>query len=414
MKKNVEKAVYPGNMGFTEMYNLVRNAPPEVGNQFLTLVRADKYTEAIKIMEDFHHIKFDPSIYGKQIWMQGGHTAHRRAQRLERNQAIRERNKKKMEQPKKFFLTGEVMSGMKKADVTKGKRMKQIIIQKANVDGYYREKDGKQQFVKSHIRHVVTTERLLDSDLQKAHKIFVPAGKRKAYWRMDSREKKLARDMGAAAFKAGKPPVPALNKEFLDTFVKPGAEIGSSTPAMKEYARGWHEANLKPAGIREMMGIFGHAGEGKEPYETTLQDIEYYKELVRKYANSKKLIDEDTRVTTGALGLGGSDLTYAARSTATEIGHYLQDLPDLISEVPKEEIPFLMQILEQNNMIAYKKVTEYLKKAFRLASYTHTLGKEESRRSKREKAQSGDWTPHEQRFRERAKQRREDYSGGEG
>jgi hypothetical protein len=141
-KPALDKAVYPGNMGFVEMYQLVRQAPANVSRAFLDLVNSGRHSEAIKIMEDFHHLKFNPSIYGKQLAPSKKDPTKRRWQNTFAAQ----------------MLGFDPEAG--KRSLLKGKRMKHIIIQKANVDEYVRFRNGEPQMVKSHIRHVVTKERL--------------------------------------------------------------------------------------------------------------------------------------------------------------------------------------------------------------------------------------------------------------
>lgn len=354
-----EKAVYPGNMGFVEMHQLIRNAPPELAGKFMGTVNAGKYKDAIKMLEGYHRIKFDPSIYGKHLAPSKKNPMKRRWQSDPSYHFAARMLGFDPEKGKRGILKGE-------------KKMRHIIIQKAYVETYYRNRKGKHERVMGHPRHVVTVVK-------------------------DTERLKMAREMGAAAFSAGKSSAPAQNKEFLDTFIKPGAEVGSSSSAMKEYIRGWHEANLK----------------------TTPRDVEEFTALSIKFANSKKLIDEGIRVTTSALGMGGSDLTFSARMASTEMGHYLEDLPELIDIVPKEEMKFLMQILEQNNSVAYQKVNEYLKKPrplrkgkfFGFRMRKQELGEEEEKRGRKERSDSGEWTPSQERMSERAKQRKEDYGG---
>ncbi len=141
MKKNkVSKAVYPGNMGFVEMYQLVRNAPPELASKFTEAVKAGKYQAAIKMLEDYHHIKFNPSIYGKQLAPSKDPTKRRWQTAL---QGWPLTKGEKPERP--------------------GKKMKHVIIQKAQIDTYYRTRKGKREKVTGHVRHVVTVPKAGES-----------------------------------------------------------------------------------------------------------------------------------------------------------------------------------------------------------------------------------------------------------
>jgi hypothetical protein len=56
--------------------------------------------------------------------------------------------------------------------------------------------------------------------------------------------KKSPYEMGKEAHAKGLPGAPAANKEFMDAHVKPGAEVGSNSQAMKDYAKGWNAGNI--------------------------------------------------------------------------------------------------------------------------------------------------------------------------
>lgn len=51
-------------------------------------------------------------------------------------------------------------------------------------------------------------------------------------------------EYGEKAFHNGIVCVPALDKEFLEVYMK-GLQVGEGIPFLEEWARGWHEANRK-------------------------------------------------------------------------------------------------------------------------------------------------------------------------
>ena len=57
-------------------------------------------------------------------------------------------------------------------------------------------------------------------------------------------EKKSPFEYGKAAFLAGKVCTPAKDAEFLAAHIQGNNEIGAGLPALKEWLRGWHTANL--------------------------------------------------------------------------------------------------------------------------------------------------------------------------
>ena len=58
--------------------------------------------------------------------------------------------------------------------------------------------------------------------------------------------KGLAYEYGVKAFKKGLPSVPARDRKFLDDFLT-GNKVGNPNTIkyLKEWTKGWHEANLK-------------------------------------------------------------------------------------------------------------------------------------------------------------------------
>jgi len=61
----MRKAVYPGNLGLTEMYQFMTTAPLPLVVQFNTLIKRNKTKEAVRMLEEYFGIKFHTSIYGK-------------------------------------------------------------------------------------------------------------------------------------------------------------------------------------------------------------------------------------------------------------------------------------------------------------------------------------------------------------
>lgn len=166
-------------------------------------------------------------------------------------------------------------------------RIRPIIIQKAKIPGYMRIRDGKEQFVKGHIRHVVMVDRLADPDLRKA-----------------KRDKK----------------------------------------------------KTKAAILPDGSGFFvGTVGKGEH------FDVDRADDCV--WLTDKR---------------GKKRVIHLTKEQAKEVG---------------------------KNLVSISKA----RGGFRMARYTDTLGEEESKRAKKERSKTGDWTPHQERFRERARQRREDY-----
>jgi hypothetical protein len=61
------KAIYPGNLGFSEMYQFARNAPIHEVESFTRLLKEGKYRTAVRMLEEHQEKKFHPSIYGLQL-----------------------------------------------------------------------------------------------------------------------------------------------------------------------------------------------------------------------------------------------------------------------------------------------------------------------------------------------------------
>jgi hypothetical protein len=79
----------------------------------------------------------------------------------------------------------------------------------------------------------------------------------------------------------------------------------------------------------------------------------------------------------------------------------IQDLKDWADSEPKYRVKPKPSIGE-----------EIKKGVFRIRR-PKMMGEEESKRARKERSQTGEWTPSQKRMSERAKQRREDYGGGE-
>jgi hypothetical protein len=62
-----KKSVYSGNMGFVEVFRFMRNAPAEKVAEFQKLIKEEKLTSAVRLLEVWNKVKFHPSIYGKNL-----------------------------------------------------------------------------------------------------------------------------------------------------------------------------------------------------------------------------------------------------------------------------------------------------------------------------------------------------------
>jgi hypothetical protein len=124
-----------------------------------------------------------------------------------------------------------------------------------------------------------------------------------------SAERKAAAfKMGVDAFHAGKKPIPVLDKEFMDTFIQ-GAEVGSSSPAMEAYIRGWHKENLK-------------VGEAQEPYGRKLTT-----ESGQKLRSQTKIAQQIEQNQTTAVKFLRPELKRSVNNLLHGLGTYHNEIP---------------------------------------------------------------------------------------
>ena len=85
----------------------------------------------------------------------------------------------------------------------------------------------------------------------------------------------------------------------------------------------------------------------------------------------------------------------------------IQDLKDWADSEPKYRVKPKPSIEKSLS------IGEEIKKGVFRIRRPKMMGEEESKRAKKERSETGEWTPSQERMSERAKQRREDYGGEE-
>ena len=143
---------------------------------------------------------------------------------------------------------------------------------------------------------------------------------------------------------------------------------------------------------KKVMGkwVKGGVGSGRYPKgsgetienKTEDSDLKEFNNILSQFQNNEKLLDSSpelkgkgNEVARRTLSVfGGNDLTFKARSSLKEMGYILQDRPELIRLVSKEDAPLILEFMKQNQGTAYGKI----KSAWESSTQKMTKGGPES------------------------------------